>query len=283
MVVVAPRGEAGVDGLRRPAGDGHAEDPAAAVIDQRTAVAQPVGCLDPRGRDVNDAAIRRRDRLRLEGAVQDRRPGRDGRRRGEFHVREHRRFRHVLVVCADAQADVERLLKRDADGRPREARFFALGRQVHHHVFAPLDDAEPPGRRHVGLHFVRGSPPGLAKLQRRQPVAVQGDVDVGRIGLQALADHQARLAMLFPASADKRNVGRQREVARSLLPDIVKGVTCRPHVFAAAGDRVTLFCRVETDRPRMQNRPHVSMVFKDPNGCGSSGALAGAASDRGGV
>jgi hypothetical protein len=53
-----------------PAGRGDAVDPAAAVVDQRLAVAQPVGRLDPGGRDVDDPAVGRGDRLRLEGAVQ---------------------------------------------------------------------------------------------------------------------------------------------------------------------------------------------------------------------
>ena len=39
------------------------------------------------------------------------------------------------------------------------------------------------------------APFGLAELERRQAVAVEGDVDVGRVGVQALADHQARLAV----------------------------------------------------------------------------------------
>ena len=38
-------------------------------------------------------------------------------------------------------------------------------------------------------------PLGLAELERRQAVAVQRDVDVGGVGVEALADHQDRLAV----------------------------------------------------------------------------------------
>src|SRR5262249_13857267 len=57
VVVVAARGETGVDRLRLATGDGYAEDAAAAVDDQRAAVTEPVGRFDARGRDVDDAAV----------------------------------------------------------------------------------------------------------------------------------------------------------------------------------------------------------------------------------
>src|SRR5205823_1866142 len=65
VVVVAARGEAGVKGLRLTAGDGDAVDAAVTVVEQRLAVAQPVGRVEAGGRDADDAAVPRVDRLRL--------------------------------------------------------------------------------------------------------------------------------------------------------------------------------------------------------------------------
>ena len=67
---------------------------------------------------------------------------------------------------------------------------------------------------------------------------MQGDIRVNRARLERLADEQARLAMRIAASADEFNVRRQREIARQLLPDKMKGVVGEPHVFAAAGDEI---------------------------------------------
>ena len=55
---------------------------------------------------------------------------------------------------------------------------------------------------------------GVAELQRGQAVAVERGVDVGRVGVEVLADHQARLAMRLLALADERDVGRERRGRR---------------------------------------------------------------------
>ena len=62
-------------------------------------------------------------------------------------------------------------------------------------VLPALLDPEPDWGRDVRLHLVRRGPLGVAELERRQAVAVQRGVDVGGVGVEALADHQARLAV----------------------------------------------------------------------------------------
>src|SRR5262249_35031393 len=158
------------DRLRLATGDGYAEDAAAAVDDQRAAVTEPVGRFDARGRDVDDAAVRRGDRLRFECAVQHRLPRRGRQSRVQVHVGEHRLFRHVLVVRTNAEADVERLLKRQAHRRAGKVQLLTLRGQVQEDIFAPLLEAQPLRGRDVRLHLVRGGAGGLAELQRGQAV-----------------------------------------------------------------------------------------------------------------
>ena len=246
-----------------PPDRGDAEDPASAVVDQRTAVVQPVGRLDPVGRDVDHASIRRGHRLRLEACY--RRPA-DPTERGkprQLHIREHRLLRHVVVVRADAEADVERLLESDPHRGSREFQDPAPEARYIRTYFPLFSMPQPLRGRDVRLNLVRGGTLGLAELQRGQPVAVQRGINIGRVGIQALADHQARLAMRLGTGAEECDVGRQREVARSLLPGVVERVAVA-HMFCRCRPRCISRGRVVNDRPGMRTVPTSPWPSKIP-------------------
>ena len=69
---------------------------------------------------------------------------------------------------------------------------------------------------------------------------MEGDIDVRRVGVERLADHQHGLAVRIGAGAEERDVGRKDEVAGGFLPRKMEGVLATPHVLAAAGDCVGL-------------------------------------------
>ena len=51
-----------------------------------------------------------------------------------------------------------------------------------------------------------------AELERRQPVAVQCDVGVGRAGREILAHHEDSLAVRHHAGAEEAHVGGKRHI-----------------------------------------------------------------------
>ena len=75
-------------------------------------------------------------------------------------------------------------------------------------------------------------------LQRGEAVAVQRGVDVNRIGVERLANHQHAFAMRIAAEAVESNLGADADVARHFFPGELEFVFGHPHVVAAAGDRV---------------------------------------------
>ena len=79
---------------------------------------------------------------------------------------------------------------------------------------------------------------GFAELERSQAIAVQGNVDVGRIRIEILAQHEARFSMLIGAGFEKRNVGREREIAAGFGEAEMKGIFGGPHVLAAGVESV---------------------------------------------
>ncbi len=241
-------------------------DPALAVVDQAPAVAQPVGRLDPRRGDVHHAAIGRGEGERLERAVdRRRRPMPRDRPVVSSTFEKTAVLGDVGVVRADADTDIERLAKLDPHGRPGELQSVA-GVHVQADVLPDLLDAEPLRRRDVRLDLVREVALGIAELQRREAVAVDGGVDVGRVGVEVLADDQARLAMRLLALADERDIGRERDVAADPLPRVMEGVAGRPHVGPAAGDGVRAGGLVEDHRAGILDVADVLMAFEDPDG-----------------
>src|SRR6185436_4507880 len=99
---------------------------------------------------------------------------------------------------------------------------------------------EPYGARRVApaLDLARGSAGDDAKLQRGEPVAVDHDIDVGRVRFQRLAEHQARLAMLLRAFALDVDMRGERRVTVRGLPGEAEFVALAPDVGAARGERV---------------------------------------------
>src|ERR1700681_817593 len=95
--------------------------------------------------------------------------------------------------------------------------------QKQKNVMAALLDAEPFGARNVRLDLLSLDLMGrgalfIAVLQRRHTIAVERHVDVGRIRLQALPNHQHGLAMLVSARAQKRDVGCYGYISSNFLP-----------------------------------------------------------------
>ena len=63
---------------------------------------------------------------------------------------------------------------------------------------------------------------------------MQRRIGVGRIGFQALADHEGSLAMRYRAGADEVHVGSECNVSRHFLPGELEGIGRGPDVGAAA-------------------------------------------------
>ena len=88
-------------------------------------------------------------------------------------------------------------------------------------------------------------------------------VSVGRIRIEALAEHQHRLAMLVPAAAQERDVGRQRDITGDFLPDELEGIRPVPYVLAAAADVVALFGLVVLSGAGVKNGADIGVAFKN--------------------
>ena len=96
---------------------------------------------------------------------------------------------------------------------------------------------------------------GLAELERRQAVAVQRDVDVGRVGVEALADHQARLAVRVVARAGKATSAASDRSPEACFQTKWNASAGEPHVLAAAGDGVSLAAASKATEPGWSTGP----------------------------
>ncbi len=85
-------------------------------------------------------------------------------------------------------------------------------------------------------------------------------VDIRRVGLQALANDQASLAVRVLARTDEGDVGSQSYVAAHLLPGEMKVVVSKPHVCSAAGDRIDTARRIIGCRPGVRDRADICLV-----------------------
>ena len=117
---------------------------------------------------------------------------------------------------------------------------FALAGNRHGNVVALFLDADSSRRGNVGLNLARRTAARFAVLKRREALAVDDGVGIGRVRIQTLTDEQARLAMRLAAGAHPADVRCERDVARRLFPDEVKRVAGEPHVLPASGNEVTL-------------------------------------------
>jgi hypothetical protein len=102
----------------------------------------------------------------------------------------------------------------------------------------------------------------IASLYGREAVAMQRGVDVWRIGIQSLADHQDTFAMSFASSSEKSNIGCQSYIASYLFPNELKGVGGSPHILATSGDRVRACCRIVLDATGVKHRAYIGVVIK---------------------
>ncbi len=64
---------------------------------------------------------------------------------------------------------------------------------------------------------------------------MEGDVDGGGAGVEALANHQDGLAVVVSFIAEEVDVGGQAEIAGGLFPDELELILAEPHVLAGAG------------------------------------------------
>src|SRR5262245_45203746 len=132
----------------------------------------------------------------------------------ELDIGKNRLLADIVVMRADAEADIERLCNPNAERAARRLDLLAFTRDGHPDIIAALldlDAARPPD---VRLNFARRPALDVAILKRSQPVAVQGRVGIGRIRIEVLSQDQDSFAMRIAARADKADVGRNREIAR---------------------------------------------------------------------
>ena len=199
MVVVAFHLRIGRDPCRFSAINRQPINPSILVEQEVRSVARPVRRLKMRLRHVRHAPIRRRNRHRLKRAVKHRLlVGRC--KRLHLYIRKHRRLRRILIVRGNSNSDVERTIQ---DQLCRRARWFQLSiraRNKRIEIVAALLQPHPLRPDHIRLHLVIIRACGIAKLQRRQPIAMPRNIDCRRIPIQALPYHQHRLAMVFPLS-----------------------------------------------------------------------------------
>src|SRR5262245_14252468 len=202
MVVVVSCREASVESLRFAARDRQLVDSPALVEQKVFAVARPIGGFEMRASGIDHAAILGRDRDGLQRALQDRL-----RALLDLDISENGLLDDVVVVSADSQADIERLIQSEPERTARRLQRFALAGDGHEDVIAALLDLNTARRLHVRLNLARRAALYFTILQRGQAVAVQRRVGVGRIGVETLPNDQTGLAMRIAAGADELNVG----------------------------------------------------------------------------
>ena len=104
-----------------------------------------LGASKRSGRYIDDMAVGRRDGDGFESAVK---LGLSGWRvrRGQLDFREYRLLHHILVVSANADANIKRSLKRRPDRRAGHFEVATRARQPQVNIVAALDQAQA-GRR----------------------------------------------------------------------------------------------------------------------------------------
>ena len=111
-------------------------------------------------------------------------------------------FRGIVVVRANTQSDVKRLLQFEPKRTTCGAQFaFAVQRQVTSKHIPALLDPQPAGARSRSDWISCVSALGFAILQRGQSVAVQRRIGIGGIRVEVLPDKQTSFAMRIAALA----------------------------------------------------------------------------------
>src|SRR6185295_3563502 len=93
---------------------------------------------------------------------------------------------------ADTDSYVEGFLQLHAHGSTGESERVCRT-YVHIKILADLLNPDALWSRDVGLDFMRGGAAFVARLQRRQSVAMQRHVGISGVSGKALADHKNRL------------------------------------------------------------------------------------------
>src|SRR5882724_247564 len=118
-------------------------------------------------------------------------------------------------------------------------------------------------RPESGLDFAREAAFLVAELQGGHAVAVESDVDVGRIGVERRTGHEQSLAMRVHAFAKELNVGLEKTVTGDFHPDKVEIVFVKPDVFAAGGYGIGLLRGIVHDLAGVEENANVALVFED--------------------
>ena len=138
----------------------------------------------------------------------------------------------------DAEADEELAGEGEANGGTGGVKLAVGAGDKGVEAVAAFFEADAVRGGFGGLDLMGVVAGGVAELERGEAVAVEGDVDGGRAGIEALADHQDGLAVLVAAGTDEVDVGGEAEIAGGLLPDELELILAEPHVLAGAGESV---------------------------------------------
>src|SRR6516225_11511417 len=179
----------------------------------------------------------------------------------KLYLGKERSLQRLVVMSANRQANVEGILQFDAHGRPRWSESRAGLWQSQVKGIALPSDTNLWRTADIRLNFMSKPPRDVTKLQRGEPIAVHGYVDVGRTRVETLADHQAGFAMGVAPSRLPFDSRLQREISRNSLPHEVQRVIGEPHVLATARDDI---CPQGVDLcwACLADMPNVCLVFE---------------------
>ncbi len=131
----------------------------------------------------------------------------------EFHVGEFGLFYEGVVMSANPQPDIKRLLQLELERASGMAERLALRGDGHEEAVALLVDANSSRPSGVGLDLVSPFAASGTVLKGGQAVAVEGGIHISRVGIETLTNQQTRFTVrLFPI-VGPANAGRQRNIA----------------------------------------------------------------------
>src|SRR5271166_4024201 len=149
---------------------------------------------------------------------------------------------------------------------------FALAGYQDVSELATLYNARSAGRRNIGLDLMSDGAFFIASLDGSEAIAMQRRVDVWRVGIKTLADHQNTFAMRSAAGFEKSNVSAQSDISRHLFPNELKGVGRSPNILATARDRKRACARIVLDTAGVKYRTYIRVVIEQRNVLGRSAA-----------
>ena len=185
-------------------------------------------------------------------------------RADEAHVVEDGALHHVGVVRAQEQPHVHVVAQGEALDLAGREQLAEPGRREGEGASLPLE-LDDVGPLDLGAGLLRRCPLRAPELERDQAVAVHRGVGVRRVGVEARACDDARLAVRVDALAQEPHPRLEDEVALEPLPDEVELVPRAPHVDAGGGEPVLLRDRVVRGRARQPGRPDVGARLEVPD------------------